>query len=621
MSQLKKIVIIYSLTLNVLISQNEPINITAPRNNQVFSPKKYLSIEWETNLEGMLKIEYNIKFNDWITIEKDIEISDGIFNVPIDEIFTDEKIPINKDGNVNIRLSKSLNRSEVKIKIPEYASHGSVTFFTTKNKKSKEKIQLIIDGKDYKIDEKLLLPKGINSYKSEIPSYGSSSGDFVIQSGENIREEIRIEKIYGNITVNSNMENIDIMIYHNGRYHSKDSLIGIKEKSISLKEGNYNLKVTKSGYRSKEHLFTINPKKDIKYNMKLIPQHGSLTVNSYPQGAKFTIEDLGIFNKTTPDTIDSVAIKLYKVNFSLADHEEISDSKLIRDNFDNEIFVTLKKHTGFLVLRKINKKQKFNLKIDGVDKVEQNNKRSLDGGTYPLDVGIYKINIEEDGYMPIVKEINIHHKRFERIDLERIPIKVDVTLDPYLPGYDMTLFSSNEEYDNVPIKESKDVQKLPYGKYQLLLPYGKYKIKSNFAKHESDNHTFRIKSPDPITESLKLNKKTSTKAFIFSAFPGAGLLYAEKKRTAITFFGGTILSSLFTYYTYDKYSKKEADLTLLQKKYIQSVELEDIEKARVLRNKKQEEVNDLFTLRNQSILTSLSIYVLSVGVTWTFNGL
>lgn len=604
----------------MLLSQDEDIIILKPLEDQIFTPDEDLVIEWKTSSQGMCKLEYSINSEDWIIIEDGIEISDGEFTIPIDEIF--KYTPINADGFAKIRLSKSLNRDEVNIKIPDYASHGSVTFYTNKNKKLKEKIRLKINQNyGYEIDKKIYLKEGRHYYESEISSYGSSKGNFVIQSGKSIKEEIRIEKSFGNIIVNSNISDVEVTVTKNKIFDSKYSLLGTKEKIISLKEGTYNFKVTKDGYRIEENSFTINPEKDIKYDVKLIPAHGSLTVNSYPQGANFNIEDLGIFNKTTPFTIDSVATRSYKVNFSLADHEETYGFVYIKDNIKNQILGTLKKHTGFLVLRKIDKKQKFVLKIDDQVKTVQNNKRSLDGGTYLLDIGTYKIEILEDGYVSIVKEINIQQGRFERIDLERIPIKVDVTLDPYLLGYDMTLFSSNKKYDNISINKNKNLQNLPDNKYKLRLPYGKYKIKSNFAKHESDKISFRINSPDPVTQTFRLKKKTSTKALIFSSFPGAGLLYSEKKRTALTFFSSTILSSLFTFYTFDQYNKKESELALLQDNYIQAVELEDIESTKQIRDQKQVEVNKLYNLRNQSIGATLGIYVFSIGITWMFNGL
>ena len=597
----------------MLISQNRDINITSPTENKNFTSDDDLVIEWETSLEGMFKLEYSIKSGEWITIMKEIEISDGVFSIPINDVFG---VPsINEDGVAKLRLSKSVNSAKVTIKIPEYASHGTVTFFTIKNKNLKDRIDLKINQRNrYKIDERISLNAGEHSFESEISSYGSSEGKFVIQSGKNIAKEIRIENSYGNIIVNSNIPDVEITIAKKGINDSTDYLPGLKEKIISLKKGDYKLEFTKDGYRTQEHLITINPNKVINYDLKLIPQHGSLTVNSYPQGANFTIEDLVIFNKTTPYTIDSVATRSYKVNFSLADHEEFYDDVFIKDNIENKIVGTLKKHTGLLLLRKKNKKQKFTLKIDGVDIVEQNNKRSLNGGDYKIPVGTHNIEISEEGFNQIKKTIKILQfpkNKAEVIFLNMTPLLVDVRINPYSLGYSMTLFSSeNKAFNNVSIINKN-----------LKLPYGKYEIKSHLPKYESSKISLLVNSPDRTILPIKLNKKTVNKALKYSLFPGAGLVYAEKKRTGITFFGSTILSSLFTYYTMDQYKKNKSELALLQNNYIQAVDLENMGNAKKNRDSKQVEVSNLYNLRKQSIGATIGIYVISVGVTWMFNGL
>lgn len=138
-------------------------------------------------------------------------------------------------------------------------------------------------------------PKGqIVNYRIKKDRYEDFVGTYKVENDENT-VNIKLKPLFGHITINTLP---DASIYLNGNYVGKGSY------NDNLDFGNYNVKVTSSGYHDKSQTFSITSGEKKEINLTPDKIYGSIKVSSSPSGADVYID--GQNKGKTPLTIGNL---------------------------------------------------------------------------------------------------------------------------------------------------------------------------------------------------------------------------------------------------------------------------------------------------------------------------
>ena len=260
------------------------------------------------------------------------------------------------------------------------------------------------------------------------------------------------------------------------------------------------------------------------------------------------------------------------------------------------------------MINKANKRQQISMEVDGVARIPLEFDRH-----YKLDLlpGEHEIVINSFGFEEIQKQIVIDDDEIERIAKSEWKEKmILVNLKP--PKVEAEYFLYPKNNTNVFDITNKDT---------VILPFGKYTIIGNAPKHEESKTHFTINSNDPEFIVPNLYPKTKKKAKAYGWFPGAGLVYAEKKKIGFSVMAGTIASGAMYLFSRDKYSKEYDKLNVLQADYLENTDLDQSATLRNRRDTQQKKVNDLGLMKDLSGGLAGSLYFFNIGYTYFFHGL
>ena len=657
------------------------IQITKPTAAQVIPNKSnLLEIAWITSIKtGHVRIEYSIDNKNYIEVSKE-GINESPFNW-----FIPENIGTNKHGDLYIRVivsEKKIIKDEVNIVVPELASTGSMVFETQlddvfiniKNKKTLRPGEILRD-----------LEPGEYYYTAKKQKYGQEEGKVVVKAGKREKIKLNLTKTWGSVTFTSKEnEDFRIQINRKTHPFEQEPIkqFDAKKKIIYLEKGDYVFSVLKANYREYKDSFTIIPNKPItipinltpqfanvrflsnaprtmfytsirntevylgpaekifkldegthtivakannyrryekefvidpfkalnEFEIKMVREYGSVRIRSYPPGADILVDRKPI-NEVTPYTVDSITVELHSFMVKLDGYRTASSKKYITDRGSLDIYFPLKEKLGSLHVKKKTKNQKIRLTIDGTleTPIENNQYFSLS-----LEPGLHKIEIRSLGYEAIKETRNIYDDKEEFIRPKWDPILVKVNLKPLRQAPKMTLLAKgNKEYNKMDIT----------GQGSLELPFGKYMIMAKAPKYEKSQKPFTIKSNEQKFITPELTRKSIKKAKNYGWFPGAGLIYAEKPKLGIGLLAGTLGAGSYFIYKDDEYRKESKKLHNLQTEYLSQTDQVQIAASKALRDAQREKRDKIGSEANISLMTTMALYGLNIGITWFFHGL
>ena len=155
----------------------------------------------------------------------------------------------------------------------------------------------------------------------------------------------------------------------------------------------------------------------------------------------------------------------------------------------------------------------------------------------------------------------------------------------------------------------------------VILPFGTYTIIGNAPKYEKSKTHFTINSNEPEFIKPNLFPKTKNRAKTYGWFPGAGLVYAEKKKTGFSVMASTLGLGAFFLFSDNKYKTENNKLNKLQEDLMNQTDLDAIAAAKELRNVQRDKVDKAAIQRDTSGILALVSYGFNLILTWRFHGL
>ena len=669
------------IIVSSLFGQSD-LKITKPKSGSIHSLEKLdgeIVIEWEAeDIEGKIDLYWSF-FEDKNFFEISRKMASDKRHFWVHDFDDDKYKEINSDGSVYIKISKGLDAEAiVKIIIPDLASHGTVRFIS--DQPYKEKIEITFDGRSVKLDKDYIRKLGSYKYEASVPRYGQTEKNITVSAGKIQNIPITVVKTWGEVIFTSKNKNFNIIIEKNDPFTRQQILYESKQKKVYLEKGKYFLTTYKKDFKSDKKDFNINPNKPTTIPIKLVPEYakarfttktdnvkiflstdsnqrgfsntrlrlpegkqtivakksgfrettmevnldpfkalnefeikmvreyGSIRIRSYPPGADILVDRKPI-NEVTPHTIDSIPAGFHSFMVKLDGYRTASSKKYITDRGSLDIYFPLKEKLGSLHVKKKTKNQKIRLTIDGTleTPIENNQYFSLS-----LEPGLHKIEIRSLGYEAIKETRNIYDDKEEFIRPKWDPILVKVNLKPLRQAPKMTLLAKgNKEYNKMDIT----------GQGSLELPFGKYTIMAKAPKYEKSQKPFTINSNEQKFITPELTRKSIKKAKNYGWFPGAGLIYAEKKKLGISVMAGTL--GLGSYYVLlrGKYPNENKKLNVLQADYLENTNLDEFAIKKARRDDQQEKVKKIKDMKDFSKYATVVLYGVNLSLTWKFHGL
>jgi hypothetical protein len=102
---------------------------------------------------------------------------------------------------------------------------------------------------------------------------------------------------------------------------------------------------------------------------------------------------------------------------------------------------------------------------------------------------------------------------------------------------------------------------------------------------------------------------------------GAGMIYADKPKLGIGLLAGTLGAGSYFIYKDDEYRKESKKLHNLQTEYLSQTDQVQIAASKALRDAQREKRDKIGSEANISLMTTMALYGLNIGITWFFHGL
>jgi hypothetical protein len=571
------------------------------------------SMVFETQLEDVFINIKNKKTLKPGEILRDLE--------PGEYYYTAKKQKYGQDeGKVVVKAGK-----REKIKLDLTKTWGSVTFTSKENEDFSIQINRRTPPfeqehiKQFDAKKKIIyLEKGEYVFSALKENYREYKDSFTIIPNKPITIPINLTLEWSNVRFLSNAPRT--MFYTKNQ--NKDIYLGPAEKVFKLDEGTHTIVAKANNYRRYEKEFVIDPFKTLnEFTINMIPQHGGIVITSDPPGAEILV-NLKTINEVTPYTIDNISVGIYSVWIKMDKYQDESIQTKVFDNELTPLFFRLKRNLGILVIDKRHKYQEFDIFVDGKKYTALKNHRGLTTTTVELEEGIHDVKIMEPGYETIQKWIEIT-SGINRINAVRKPMLTQINL---IPSTGMTI-SLNARGDKPVTKNYIKIKTL------MSVRYGNYKIKANAPKHESAKFDLIIDSKgarlgrydlpfykDKYDIPIKLERKTFSNALGWS-FMGAGMIYAEKPKLGIGLLAGTLGAGSYFIYKDDEYRKESKKLHNLQTEYLSQTDQVQIAASKALRDAQREKRDKIGSEANISLMTTMALYGLNIGITWFFHGL
>jgi len=288
-------------------------------------------------------------------------------------------------------------------------------------------------------------------------------------------------------------------VYINNQYK------GTTPKTLTLEEGNYTVKLSKSGYE--DYNENINLDRNISRNISLNPiqQNYNLSVSSNPSGASIYLNNS--YYGQTPMTISLIEGN-YNLQLQMNNYDSYSETINLNRNVSRNITLTPIQ-------------QNYNLSISSNPSNASVYINNSYYGKTPMNItlmeGNYNLEIEKSGYDNYTETINLNR------DVSR-----NITLTPEVQNYNLNLKSN-------PSGASVSLNNTYYGvtPINLNLQEGNYNLVLSLNGYEDYSTTINLNKN--ITKTFTLNEITAE--ININVDPSGVKLYVDGKSY------GTIYSS------------------------------------------------------------------------------
>lgn len=169
--------------------------------------------------------------------------------------------------------------------------------------------------------------------------YHEARKTVMIQPGERVAVEIKLEPIVGTALIHSIPKGADVEI-DNANYGKTPLLI------TDFALGKHRLKLSAHGYLPKIVEVTVLDQTPLRIDVRLVSDSAQLVIGSTPQGAQVTID--GSAGGKTPCTIPAIASGIHKIDITLKGYSPYSDEFTVQAGDLRKIDVTLVSLPGSL---------------------------------------------------------------------------------------------------------------------------------------------------------------------------------------------------------------------------------------------------------------------------------
>jgi len=394
---------------------------------------------------------------------------------------------------------------------------------------------------------------------------------------------------------------------YEGRYIKKSENDG----SYMFFAGKRVVTFKKIGYRSLTKTFDLDPMKKVNnFKVRLVPEHGSVEIESEPPGMAISVDGNPI-NKTAPYVIDSLAVGYHQFSGKIEGYREAIGSVFVRDNKRSIVTLVPVKKSGDLYIHLLRKNQRINLRVDGDSVGISSSRNPRLVGPIRLDIGPHKIVLSEFGYRDQSFEIETEDYGRDTITADGEMILTEISFNKNSTSTALLLDSDLEDYKGLDLGDTS----------KISLPFGSYTVYAKAPKHKRKKLPLEISSEKVDPLDIVLDKKTKKDALRWSMLPGAGMLYAEKKNWGLGLLAGTLGSGTLFFLKNQEYKTELDRLDEYEQDYLAQTDINLISESKNRRDSQLEKVNNIALVKDISLISALAAYGLNIGITWRFHGL
>ena len=326
-------------------------------------------------------------------------------------------------------------------------------------------------------------------------------------------ENINLDRnISRNITLTPIVQNYELSLISNpsgASVYINNQYKGTAPVSLTLVEGNYSVKMSKSGYE--DYLETVNLNRNISRNITLTPivQNYNLSLSSNPSGASIYLNNS--YYGQTPMTVSLVEGN-YNLQLQMNNYEAYSEAINLNRNISRNITLTPIQ-------------QNYNLSISSNPSIANIYINGTYYGKTPMNLTLmednYSLEIDKSGYDTYTETINLNR------DISR-----NITLTPEAKYYDLNLKSN-------PSGASVSLNNTYYGVTPIILNLQESNYDLVLSLNGYEDYSTTINLNRSITKTFTLNEITAE--ININVDPSGVKLYVDGKSY------GTIYSSGLKY--------------------------------------------------------------------------
>lgn len=180
------------------------------------------------------------------------------------------------------------------------------------------------------------LPLGVHSYVISKPGYSTRTVDFKLDDARPKLIEVNMNSNVGTLVIRSTPTDANIYV--------NDAPRGQTPASLTLEQGEYNVKLELNGYEPQQEKVIVSRGKTVRMNTKLQVKPGSIEVITYPSGASLIVN--GKQYNNTPTTLKNLKPGTYAIKVSHANYDSSSREVTIQPGQSRKVSITLDTNMG-----------------------------------------------------------------------------------------------------------------------------------------------------------------------------------------------------------------------------------------------------------------------------------
>ncbi|GHT45780.1 hypothetical protein AGMMS49965_22960 [Bacteroidia bacterium] len=323
---------------------------------------------------------------------------------------------------------------------------------------------------------RLTLPLGKYDYTVEAPEYRKFPGAVTITPEKTERADIDLKPAFGTLKIITKPDDADIFI--DDKLQTSKSPLTLDRKE----SGTYTVRAEKAMYKPTNKSVTITDGQTTTETIELLPNFGSLVINTKPEGANIFI-DGKLQPSKSPLTLDRIESGTYKIEAQEPRHKPTSKQVTITDGQTTRETIDLS--PNFATVTLISEQDGTTIFVD-----EEN--KGIKEWTGQLLAGPHKIVVKKPSHRDGKKDIITVAEKDETITLP--------TLEPIYGKLDINI--TNISGAKVYIDGEEHSETAPCKIPKILV--GEYKIKlvPNNAEYEAFEQTVEIKEEGKFTNMI-----------------------------------------------------------------------------------------------------------------------